>query len=60
MNQKIIQHSHVIKKKFNFKNQEILLVEAFLVHNSRTKIFPDKPFSQIVQNNTLFFYKEIL
>ena len=33
--QKIIQNSQVVKKKLNLKNQEILLAESFLVHNSR-------------------------
>ena len=46
IDQKIIQNSQVVKKKLNLKNQDILLVEAFLVHNSRTKILPDMPFSQ--------------
>ena len=36
----------MVKKKLNLKNQEILLVEEFLVHNSRTIIFPDMPFLQ--------------
>ena len=36
----------MVKKKLNLKNQEIILVEAFLVHNSRTRIFSDMPFSQ--------------
>ena len=34
INQKIIQNKQVVKKKLNLKNQEILLVEAFLVHNA--------------------------
>ena len=42
INQEIIQNSQVVKKKLNLKNQEILLVEVFLVQNSRTKIFPDE------------------
>ena len=36
----------MVTKKLKLKNQEILLVETFLVHNSRTKIFPDMLFSQ--------------
>ena len=36
----------MVKKKLNLKNQEIILVEAFLVHNSKTRIFSDMPFSQ--------------
>ena len=34
-----------LRRKINLKNQEILLAEAFLVHNSRTRI-SDMPFSQ--------------
>ena len=41
-----ITSSIKIVKKLDLKNEEILLVEAFLVHNSWTKIFPDIPFSQ--------------
>ena len=44
----IVQNSQAIKKKLNLKNQEILLVEAFLVHKSRTKIFPEMLFLQKV------------
>ena len=44
--QPIIQNSQVVKKKLNLKNQGVLLVEAFLVNNSRNKIFPDMPFLQ--------------
>ena len=32
----------VVKKKLNLKNQEIFLVEGFLIPNPRTKILPDK------------------
>ena len=42
----MIQNSQVVKKKLNLKSQEILLVEVFLVHNSRTKILSGMPFSQ--------------
>ena len=37
-------NSQVVKRKSNFRNQKILLVEAFLVHNSGTKILPDMSF----------------
>ena len=36
----------MVKKKLNLKNQGILLVEAFLVYNSKTTMFPDMPFLQ--------------
>ena len=36
----------MVKKKSNFKNQKILLVEAFKVYNTRTKIFSDMLFLQ--------------
>ena len=36
----------MVKKKLNLKNQGILLVEAFLVYNSKTMMFPDMPFLQ--------------
>ena len=44
LNQTMIQNSQVVKKK---------LVEAILVHNSRTKMFPDMSF---LQNDTLEQY----
>ena len=46
IDQKIFQNSQVVKKKLNLKNQGKLLVEAFLIHNSKTKMFPDMPFLQ--------------
>ena len=46
INQKIIPNSQVVKKKLNLKNQGILLVEAFLVYNSKTTMFPDMLFLQ--------------
>ena len=46
INQKIIPNSQVVKKKLNLKNQGILLVEAFLVYNSKTTMFSDIPFLQ--------------
>ena len=39
------QSSQAVKMKLNLKNQEILLVESFNVHNSRTKILSDMLFS---------------
>ena len=36
----------MVKIKLNLKNQEILLVEAFLFHNLQTSIFPDILLSQ--------------
>ena len=44
--QKIIQNSQVVKKRLDLKNNEIILVMAFLVHYSRTKILPDMSSAQ--------------
>ena len=39
----------MVRKKLNLENKEILLVEAFLAHNSRTK---GPPNMQFLQNNS--------
>ena len=44
------------RRKINLRNQEILLAEAFLVHNSRTKI-SDMLFSE--NNNPEQYLKKI-
>ena len=36
----------MVKKRLNLKNHDIILVMAFLVHYSRTKILPDMSSTQ--------------
>ena len=42
------------KKKLTLKNQEILLIQIFLVHNSKSKNFPDTPFRKIMIQNNIY------
>lgn len=51
INQKNIQSSQRVQKKFNFVIQAILLVKTLLVHKSRTKNFPSSFCKMIGKNN---------
>ena len=54
INQRIMKNSQVTKKKLTLKNQEILLIQIFLVHNSKSKNFPDTPFRKIMIQNNIY------
>ena len=47
-----MKNSQVTKKKLTLKNQEILLIQVFLVHKS--KHFPGMPFRKIMIQNNIY------
>ena len=49
-----MKNSQVTKKKLNLKNQEILLIQVFWVHNSKSKNFLDTPFRKIMIQNNIY------
>ena len=51
INQNITQNIQMVKKKLNLEHQLVLLVEAFLVDNSKNKVFRTGRFCKgIIQN----------
>ena len=41
-------------EKANLKNEAMLLVKTFLIHNSKTKIFPDNFGKMLVKTTNIF------